>query len=191
MLIGDEFEYAEYRFLWSSTIAVTRVYDDGIPRIEEIESIDSVDFSIVELENTVYMRVLNPGRNLKALFNTLELLAGTGFSCRPVVFSKTNPSEINEYVDASKLLCLRVSDLALGNGVLAKMEFSSKDGIRISEIQVLKKKRYRVVFSMHEFVYKGTKGQVSMSAGGLVKVSGNLAPKLLDIIESRLVTIGS
>jgi len=74
----------------------------------------------------------------------------------------------------------------LADDLVARMEFASKAGMVVENMKVLGGLQYKVELAMFELVLDGLKGQLAFSATGTVKVSGQLAPKLLSLIEQDL-----
>jgi hypothetical protein len=80
VLAGDSLDGPSYRFLWRTTVTVTRLDDDGAPTTGEIESVGFTDFRVSEIENKLFLRIENPGRSVRELLNALELIFGMGFT---------------------------------------------------------------------------------------------------------------
>lgn len=66
------------------------------------------------------------------------------------------------------------------------MEFISKQGINIENVSILNNIKYTVDLAAYELICDGIRGQVTYTTNGLIKISGQLAPKLISIIESDL-----
>jgi hypothetical protein len=66
------------------------------------------------------------------------------------------------------------------------MEFVSKKGVELDKIQLLQGLNYRVDHAVFELIFEGVKGQAAFASTGLVKISGQLSPKLLVLFESDL-----
>ena len=133
-----------------------------------------------------FLRIENPGRNVRDLLNALEALVGMGFTVRPIVFDKGQPSTVFRSVDASKLVGLKVVGAVLADDLVARMEFASKEGMVIEKMNVLNGLKYKVEHAVFELVLGGLKGQISFAANGTVKISGQVAPKLVSLVEKDL-----
>lgn len=175
-----------FRFLWRSKVAITRLDDDGVPFTEEIASVSYVDFAMFKKRGRHYLRLINPGRNSRHLFDTLEIVLGMGFTCEPVRLRVSDPGNVFVDVDSAKLIGLSASGVVLGPDLLAKVDISSKGGIDVSTVKVLQGVDYKVDSSAFEIGYRGLKGMVAFSSGGSVKISGRLRPALLASIEKYL-----
>ena len=109
-----------------------------------------------------------------------------GFTCKPVTFVKNKPTSVLERVEVAKLIGLKVTDAVLGKDLLARMEFSSKDGITQEKLAVLDGVHHKIDSASYELIYGGVKGLLSFSSTGMIKVSGQLAPRLIHFVEQDL-----
>lgn len=175
-----------YRFLWRSRVVVTKLDLEGLPTYEQIDSVSFTDFALVEIGDLTFLRVENPGRNIRDLLNALETLAGMGFTVKPVAFDKGQPTTVFSSVDASKLVGLKVVGAVLADDLLARMEFVSKEGMVVENMTVLDGLKYKVEHAVFELVLGGLKGQIAFAANGTVKISGQVAPKLVSLVEQDL-----
>lgn len=175
-----------YRFLWRIRVAVTKLDTDGTPIYEQIDSVSFTDFSVVASGKLTFLRVENPGRNIRDLLNALETMAGLGFTAKPVAFEKGRPTAVFDSVDSSRLVGLKVVGAVLADDLVARMEFASKEGMVVENMAVLSGLQYKVEHAVFELVLNGLKGQLAFAANGAVKISGQLAPKLIGLIEQDL-----
>lgn len=177
---------ASYRFLWRSRVVVTKLDPDGAPTYEKIDSVSFTDFSLVEVGELIFLRVENPSRNIREMLNALETLVGMGFTAKPVVFDKGHPSTVFRAVDASKLVGLKVVGAVLADDLVSRMEFVSKEGMAVENMTVLAGLKYRVEHAVFEVFLGGLKGQIAFAANGTVKISGQIAPRLIGLVEEDL-----
>ncbi len=184
--IDDATGTSMFRFLWRTKVVVTLLDDEGAPSYEEVDSINFTDFAIVAIESDTFLRIENPGRNTRDLLNTLETLIGLGFTCKPLTFEKVKPTAVFENVEASKLIGLKVAGAIIGEDLVARMEFASKKGMTIESMKLLDGLHYNVSSAVFELIFEGVRGQVAFASSGLVKVSGQLAPRLVYLIERDL-----
>mgnify|MGYP000928754512 FL=1 len=175
-----------YRFLWRSRVVVTRLDPEGVPTYEQIDSVSFTDFALVEVAALTFLRIENPGRNVRDLLNALETIVGMGFTVKPVVFDKGQPSTVFRSVDASKLVGLKVVGAVLADDLVARMEFASKEGMVVENMTVLDGLKYKVEHAVFELVLGGLRGQIAFAANGTVKISGQIAPKLVGLVEQDL-----
>lgn len=175
-----------FRFLWRTRVVVTKLDAEGTPTYEQVDSANFTDFTIVALGDTTFLRVENPGRNIRDLLNALETLAGIGFTVKPVTFDKGRPSAVFNSVDSSKLVGLKVVGAVLADDLVARMEFASKEGMVVENMTVLVGLKYKIELAVFELVLSGLRGQVAFAANGTVKISGQVAPKLISLIEQDL-----
>ncbi len=177
---------ASYRFFWRSQVVVTRLDTEGVPTYEQIESVSFTDFAVVKLGDMTFLRVENPGRNIRDILNALETLAGMGFTVKSVMFERGHPSTVFNSVDSFKLVGLKVVGAVLADDLVARMEFASKEGMMIENMAVLDGLKYKVELAVFELFLSGLKGQIAFAANGTVKISGQVAPKLISLVEQDL-----
>lgn len=177
---------ASYRFLWRSRVVVTKLDAEGDPIYEQIDSVSFTDFEVVELADLIFLRVVNPARNIRDLLNALETLSGMGFTAKSVTFDRGRPSTVFNSVDSSRLVGLKVVGAVLADDLVARMEFASKEGMVVENMTVLAGLKYKVELAVFEILQSGLKGQISFAANGTVKVSGQVAPKLISLVEQDL-----
>lgn len=178
-----------HRFLWRSKVVITLVGDDGEPHYQEVSTVNFTDFAVLNVGGEMFFRIENPGRSIRDLLNTLESLVGLGFTCKPVTFAKKKPVSVLESVEVAKLVGLKVTDAVLGKDLLARMEFSSKEGINQESLVVLDGVPHKSDSASYELIYGGVKGILHFSSTGVVKVGGQLAPRLIHLIEQELPLI--
>lgn len=178
-----------YRFLSRTRVIVTTLDADGSPNYEPIESVNVTEFSFVAIGHMKFLRIENPGRNTRDLLNALETLVGMGFTARPIMFDRGRPSTVFNVVDSSKLVGLKVVGAVLADDLVARMEFASKEGMIIDGMRILDGLKYKVEHAVFDIILNGLRGQVAFAANGTVKVSGQLALKLVSLIEQDLPSL--
>lgn len=177
------------RFLWRSKVVITLMGDNGEPHYQEVATVNFTDFAVLKVDGELFLRVESPGRSIRDLLNTLESLVGLGFTCKPVTFSKKKPTSVFENVEVAKLIGLKVTDAVLGKDLLARMEFSSEEGINPEKLTVLDGVPHKTDSASYELIYGGARGILHFSSTGLVKVGGQLAPRLIHLIEQDLALL--
>jgi hypothetical protein len=175
-----------YRFLWRTKVLVTSLDEDGTPRVQAVDSVDFTDFRISRIEGIHFLRIENPGRNSRDLFNALESIFGMGFTVQPVLFDRTQPSTFFNDLTSSKLVGLKIIDAVAGENVVARMEFASKEGFDPQRLEVLRGLSYKVEHAAFEVLFQGLRGHVSFASSGIVKINGKIASKLASLIEADL-----
>ncbi|MDN7909078.1 hypothetical protein [Burkholderia cepacia] len=184
--VEDGGDVSKFRFLWRTKILIARLDDEGAPRYEEIESVSFKDFAVIDVKGMTFLRVENPGRNLRDMLNALESMIGLGFSSEPLTFEKGRPTSVFDNVESSKLVGLKVVGAVIQEDLVARMEFASKQGMVIESMKLLDGLRYNVESAVFELIHQGVRGQLAFSSSGVVKVSGQLSPKLVSLIEDDL-----
>lgn len=180
-----------FRFLWRTRLVVTRFDDEGAPLYEEIATVSFTDFAVISIEDHLFIRIENPGRSIRELLNALESIIGIGFVVKQLTFEKINPTELLLDIDAVTLVRLRIVGALVGRDIVARMEFVSKQGISIENIEPIRSMRYRIDSASYELVQGGLRGQLFYSANGTIKVSGQLAPRLVYVVEQNLKLFNS
>lgn len=165
---------------------VTRLDAEGAPTYEQIDSVSFTDFALVAVADLTFLRIESPGRSVRDLLNALETLVGMGFTVKPVLFDKGQPSTVFRSVDTSKLVGLKIVGAVLADDLVARMEFASKEGIVVENMTVLDGLKYKVEHAVFDIVMGGLKGQIAFAANGTVKISGQVAPKLVSLVEQDL-----
>lgn len=177
---------SSHRFFWRTKVVITRLDKDDSPIYEQVASVSFTDFAVVVVEKVIFLRIENPGKNIRDLLNALESIVGMGFTAKQITFDRAKPTSVFEQVDIAKLVGLKVVGAVVGADLVARMEFSSKEGMIVENMAVLNGLQYKVDLAIFELLYKSIRGQVSFAANGAVKISGALAPKLVNFIEQDL-----
>lgn len=175
-----------FRFIWRTKVVATRFDEEGVPSYEEIASVNFTDFAIVSLDNVIFLRIENPGRNIRDLLNALESTVGLGFTSKSLTFEKVKPTTVFASVQVTKLVGLKIVGAVIDDDLVMRMEIASKQGMIVESIKLLDGLRYKVDSAIYEIIYEGVRGQLAFSSSGLIKVSGQLAPKLVHLIEQDL-----
>jgi hypothetical protein len=178
-----------YRFYWRSKVVITQFDDTGIASYQEVATVNFTDFAIVKIDGKTFLRIENPGRNIRELLNAIESSVGLGFTCSPVTFENAKPTTVFENIQVIKLIGLKVVGAVLNDDLVARMEFVSKRGITIDKLTSLEGVPHKVESASYELIFEGIRGQLAFSSNGTVKVSGQLAPRLLYLIEHDLARI--
>lgn len=121
--------------------------------------------------------------------DALELMAGMGFTSKPVQFDQERPTTFFASLSTSKLVGLKVVGAVIADDLVARMEFASKEGMDPTEMHVLRGLKYRVDLAVYEVIHQGVRGQVSFASSGMVKISGHIAPRLVGLIEADLPSL--
>jgi hypothetical protein len=188
--IGSPTDTSKFRFFWRDKVVVTRFDGKSNFFYEDVESINFVDCAIVTIEKATFLRIRNPGQNIRDLLNALESLVGLGFTSKLLTFEKSRPTTIFKNVDIAKLIGLKAVGAVIDEDLVACMEFTSKQGIAIEKIKLLDGSRYCIDSTVFELLYKGVRGQAAFTSNGVAKISGQLAPRLVHLIELDLPKLG-
>lgn len=178
-----------YRFLWRSKVIIAQFDDNGTPSYQEVATVNFTDFAIVSIEGVTFLRIENAGRSIRDLLNAIEALVGLGFTCKPVTFENSKPTTVFEKIETIKLIGLKVIGAVLDKDLVARMEFASKQGITLDKLTVLEGVPHKIESASYELIYEGVKGQLAFTSNGTVRVSGQLAPRLIHLVEQDLSRI--
>lgn len=178
-----------FRFLWRTKVFVTQFDDSGTPTYQEVASVNFTDFAVIEVDGHIFLRIENPGRNIRDLLNALESIVGLGFTSKLLTFEKARPTTVFESIETVKLIGLKVIGLVVDEDLVARMEFASKQGMIVEKMKLLEGLHHKVDSATYELVYEGIRGQLAFSSSGTVKISGQLAPKLVHLIEQDLTRL--
>lgn len=179
-------ENASIRFYWKSKLTVTNFDDLGNATYSNVININFYDFTILDIEDKLFLRIENPGRSSRELFNAIETIMGLGFVTEPVLFKTFDPVKVFPNIDSLKLIGLKVKDVVLSDDLVSRMEFSSKLGINPNQLMVLNGSKYEIDTGVYEITHESASGQLSIASNGLVKINGHLTPKLLHELEKNL-----
>lgn len=178
-----------HRFLWRSKVVVTQFDESGAPFYQEIATVNFTDFAILNIDGQSFLRIENPGRSIRDLLNAVESLVGLGFTCKPVTFEKKKPTTVFESIDVIKLIGLKVVGAVFDEDLVARMEFVSKQGITPEKLTILNGVPHKTDSASYELIYGGIKGVLSFNSNGTVRVSGQLSPRLIHLIELDLAKV--
>lgn len=175
-----------FRFLWRTQVVVARLDNEGTPSFEPVASVNYTDFEIFISENSVILRVDNPGRSCRQLLNALEEVFGYGFFSDQITFEDIRYESILGDFSEARLIGLKVVGAVPNKGLLARIDLVSKEGMIEREISILQKLSYKSEQAVFEVVFHGIRGQVAIASSGLVRTTGQLAPMLVDLVQRAL-----
>lgn len=175
-----------YRFLLRSKVVITQFDESGTPSFEEVLTVNSTDFAVISVAGETYLRMENPGRSMRDLLNAIESLVGLGFTCRPVTFGSSKPTTVFEAIEITKMTRLKITQAVIDDDLVARMDFASKQGITLDKLTILDGVPHNIESASYEFNFEGVKGCLTVANNGTVKVSGQLAPRLIHLIETDL-----
>jgi hypothetical protein len=177
-----------FRFLWRTKITVTKFDESGDLTFENLSTVSFTDFTVINIDEEIFLRVENPARTLKDLFNTLESIYGLGFTNKRVTFEKNKPKRIFESINTVTLVKLKIIGAVFEDGLVGRLELESKKGILLDQMKILQNVQHKIDSASYELVYEGVHGQLTFSANGSVKVGGALTSRILHLIEMDLLS---
>ena len=167
---------------YGAEIWVDRFDGDGGLIRERVEGVATVQFSLID-KSDIVMRVANPPRNLRVLMSALEEALDFRLSVTPLVVTLEGNSAVIASVDVRKLTSLKVHNVVVGNDCVARMEFASKDGLRIEDLHPIVGLDYQITHVRYDLEHDAVKGTLVMACNGLVRIGGALSPYLRQMVE--------
>lgn len=175
-----------FRFWWKTQIAIARFDENGEPSFEHVASVNYIDFELFRAGKHLVLRVENPGRSCRDLLNAMEAVFGYGFYCKAITFERLHYPSFFKGFGPANLVGLKVVGALPSQGLLARVDLVSKEGMREREIPLLRGMKYKTEQAIFEIVFHGTRGQIAITSSGLIRTTGHLAPMLLDLVQRAL-----
>lgn len=173
----------KYRFFSRKYIQVSNVDQDGNQSSEEIITLKYVDFSFLFRGGCTIIRVKDPSHTIKDLFNIFEKVTGLGFYVVPFSLSFSSFCSLLNENFATEILGIKVSDLVPSEGLLAKVELTSKTALDVGKIDFLHGYKYKVDSADFRVTIDGKKSRVFFSKTGLLKISGEHILEVVKLID--------
>lgn len=185
--IEDQTDKQGFRFAWETLIPKTSFGVSGSPSVELISSVSFCEFSLFEFDGTTWLRAVNPPRSLKELMNALEESIGFGFASELISFERAAlPKSLSKLKDA-RLIGFKAIGVVPKPHAVARIEVAARDGLDLGSLNFLKHISYEIDHAVYEITFQRVRGQITLSSTGLVKISGQLAPLVLHLIETDLI----
>ncbi len=185
---SEEDEHSHFVFLLKSTISRIVMDSYGNTSTELIPSYSLCEIALFESKENSWLRIVNGPRSARDLLNRMEALVGFGFSVEPVTFLQKNRLPKLPKGSEHKLISLRALKPIPAENALARIEAASKDGIDLLSFSLLSDSPYSLEQLTFEVAYAGIRGQISVTNNGVIKIGGQLAPLLLDTVESDIIS---
>lgn len=172
-----------FEFYWHKKIYLNRVDEGGELISEEYVTASRTDFAIYPIDNVYIIRVKNPGRTQKTLFDKIETLAGFGFSVSPITFEIEDYNTMFTDVDSTKMTKISLDGVAFAKGIVGKLEANSiqGNGINLEEIPILSKNNGTIRQIRLHIVKEAITSTIDISASGMVKIGGDLRVYILSM----------
>jgi hypothetical protein len=178
---SDEYKF---RFFWTSYLSRLSVAADGGETIERVSTLSFCDIALFKAGERTWLRVTGSGRTNRELLNVLEQLVGYGFWATAVTFLGRNrtpnlPRGAERRIMSFKAVCSLPEQAAV-----ARVEAASKEGLDLANFPLLQQGKYSLEQVTFEVTYRRIKGQLSIANTGVLRISGQLAPLLLEAVEA-------
>jgi hypothetical protein len=178
---GDRFKY-----LCRSKVSITVLDASGDATLRLIDVVNTIDFEVFTSAGKTWLRVDDPPRSFRDFFNSLETLLGMDFSVTPVKFPFKLQRTILSRLDSCQMVGFKGLGTDNERKVIARIEVASKEGTNPNELPFLKGLQYSIDHATYDVTYKMIKGQISFKETGVVRITGQLEPFLLDCLQSNL-----
>jgi hypothetical protein len=184
--LPGETERPAFRFLWRANIVAFAFDDAGNQTRQVFTTVEHCDFVVLSKGQKVWLRVTDPPRSLRDFLNALEMTAGMNFFAEPVLFSQKKQSQILRRASESRMVGFRGVGASPEQKLVARIEVVSKDGLRLEDVHLLHGLEFSVDHASYEVVFERARGQVTFAAGGVVRITGQLLPFILGLVEAQL-----
>jgi hypothetical protein len=175
-----------FRFLWKTSVVAMSVDEDGNRKSQLVQSVDQMEIEFSEEKDFIWLRVMDPPRMSRELFNAIERIAGMGTSFEVETFSPKQQAKFIRSCDGYRLVGLRGVGSSVEHKVVARIELASKEGIRPEKLAFLEQLRFASDQTTYELTERGLKGQVTFTASGVVRIAGAIQPFVLSQLEAQL-----
>ncbi|NIJ89021.1 hypothetical protein FHR49_001808 [Xanthomonas campestris] len=174
------------RFSFRHSFVVERVHD-GL-NDEVIELVSSVDVAITSGTFSSVVRISDGGRGARRLIEALAETFGFGFSINPMrTLDREQIVGFNSGdFDDCKMVSLKVTNVRVADGVIARMEFASRQGMSLEGLDELKSRDFSVDSVKYEVLKAGVRGSIAATSSGRAFVSGSLGPLLCQILDKAM-----
>lgn len=179
---------SRFNFIWTTYLSSVSLHRDGSSKTEQIPTLSMCEVSLFKAKGRVWLRVLDPARSAKELLDSLERVGGFGFSATSVSLFGGNRTSFIPKGSEGRLISFKALRALPNESAVARIEAASKQGLDLGTFSLLGDGNYALEQLTYEIVYRQAKGQLTITNSGIVKVSGQLAPFLVDSVESTLVT---
>lgn len=177
----------DFRFLWRSSI-VTVGFDDFGNQIRNVfNNVEQISVRFLRSGDRLFIRIVDPPRTTRELFNMLEFAAEGGISVEHHVFSSKDQSIILKKFDSYRLVGIRGTGSSVEHRFVARVELASKDGIQLDRLKFLQKLQFSADHSSYEVMEDGFVGQLTFMRTGLVRVGGAILPYVVAQLEQLLM----
>jgi hypothetical protein len=176
------------RFLDRVTVRMVVIGPRGVPEEQDLDTINAVDLAVFQLSSRTWLRVDDPPRSLRALLTSVEAAIGLGVAIRPVVASLATQRWALTSADSVSLISFKGIGGSVPHQAVARFEVAAKQGLVPEKLEFLRRLDFKIEQSTFEVVKEMTRGQISFAPTGMVRITGQLAPFLLQEVEKALLT---
>lgn len=164
------------------------ILDDGSEQAHDYPTIDRYQLRFCESkERTLYLSVIDPPRSGRIIGEALDLLLpNVRVLFEPVVFSKQIVEQHTSLFDVAKLVSAKIKNFHVYDNAVGRLEVSSRTGLLPTIAPFIEGKYYEVESLSYEVISDLSKGLVTYSTNGTVRVSGPIVEIALSRLEACL-----
>lgn len=175
-----------FRFLWRTSVVAMSLDEYGNRKSQLVQSVEQIEVDFSSENDFIWLRVMDPPRVSRELFNAIERIAGMGTSFEVQTFTPKQQAKFIRSCDEYRLVGLRGVGSSAEHKVVARIELASKDGVRPEKLAFLEQLRFASDQTTYELTERGLKGQVTFTASGVVRIAGAIQPFVLNQLEAQL-----
>lgn len=172
---------SSFEFFWPTPVYATSIDESGQSSRNEFQSVSRQQVNIL-IGKKVILRMQDPPRSSKELFNVLEDLMGFGFVCEQIPVTDQIIRRAISGFHSATLNSVKFSGGLPKMMAIARIELASKNGLEQGRIEEFGLHGLVVESASYFVKYKALSGQVGFTRTGICKISGDLAP----LIQSRV-----
>lgn len=175
-----------FHFFWKTSFYANTLNSDGESHKEEVLSLSSQKVTVLGDECIVF-RTQDPPRSSREMLNALDKVFGFGFTCEQIFITEKLVRASIESFEAITLNTVKLSGAISSISAVARVEIASKVGIDQMSISNFGLSDPVIDAGTFSVRYRGSTGQVGFTRSGVCKISGELAPRLQAMIESKIL----
>lgn len=173
----------------NSIVSVNSRDGDGILARAHVNSLTAVEYVAFMRNGRCILRVKDNGRLSGPLISMLSRSLGYGFSFVALRGKQLFGNERSMFAsfDSTRMIGLKLADIAVSPSVVGRFEFASKFGMTVGDISLVPQLGAKVSMSKYELVRSGVVGTLATFSTGRFIVNGRLKDFLVDFIEREII----
>lgn len=155
-----------------------------------IDILNAIQFSISNINDSIYLRLQDPTRSIKEFSNTLFELCDLDLAFEQISISFKNVEEWISFRKHNALLnIVKISNLKITDNISSEVTFKSNSyniDLDLNKVDILKDKTYTITSMSWLVNTSGNFHKILVSKSGLIYISEYLILDFLDYIESHI-----